>query len=177
MTMIKDAPDFARQAHEGQTRKGARRDPYISHVEEVAGLVARFGGGPEVEAAAWLHDTVEDCGVSNLEIARRFGPVVAEIVAEVSDDKALDKAERKRLQIEHAPMKSAAAALVTLCDKLANVRSLADDPPSDWPLARQAEYLDWAETVVARLPSGADPGRAAFAAQMVLSRAALAGRR
>ncbi len=44
------------------------------------------------------------------------------IVSEVSDDKSLPKAERKRLQIEHASDCSERAKLVKLADKLHNLR-------------------------------------------------------
>jgi hypothetical protein len=46
------------------------------------------------------------------------------IVAEVTDDKSLPKAERKRLQIVNAPKKSPGAKLVKLADKLYNLRDL-----------------------------------------------------
>ena len=49
---------------------------------------------------------------------------VADIVKEVTDDKGLEKAERKRLQIEHAPHASHRAKLVKLADKLYNLRDL-----------------------------------------------------
>lgn len=88
----------------------------------------------------------------------------------------LPKARRKELQIEHAPHKSPQAALLKICDKLSNIRAVAETPPSDWPQARRAAYLDWAEAVVAGLPAGADPARPAFAAQLAASRAAVAAR-
>ncbi|TMG75756.1 MAG: phosphohydrolase, partial [Betaproteobacteria bacterium] len=64
------------------------------------------------------------------------------------DDKSLPKAERKQLQIEHAPHLSRAAKLVKLADKIANLRDVADHPPSQWPLERRREYFDWAKRVV-----------------------------
>ena len=67
---------------------------------------------------------------------------------EVTDDKALIKAERKRLQIEHAPHLSREAKLVKLADKICNVRDVASAPPADWPLERRREYFDWAKRVV-----------------------------
>lgn len=176
MNRIDDARRFAEAAHAGQTRKGAGREPYVVHLEEVATLVARFGGSRAQVMAAWLHDTVEDQGVSPDELEARFGPEVAGLVRELTDDKALDKAERKRLQIAHAPDKSPAAALVKICDKLSNIRAVADTPPLHWPVARQAAYLDWANAVVAALPEVAGAARAAFAGQLVLSRAAVAVR-
>ena len=57
-----------------------------------------------------------------------------DIVVEVTDDKSLPKAERKRLQVEHAAGISAPAKLVKLADKISNLRDVADCPPPDWSL-------------------------------------------
>lgn len=170
---IAQAEAFARKAHAGQTRKGEGAEPYAIHLEEVAALVARFGGADEVIMAAWLHDTIEDCAVSEAEIRDRFGAAVAAMVVELTDDKALPKAERKRLQVVNAPGKSEGAALVKLCDKMSNVRAVGEAPPVHWPLARRMAYLDWAETVVAALPCGHEAARAEFAACLTASRAAV----
>jgi len=75
---------------------------------------------PTVLAAALLHDTVEDTGTTFEENLRRvFGSQVAAIIREVTDDKSLPKAERKRLQIERAAHASRGAKLVKLADKSA----------------------------------------------------------
>lgn len=74
--------------------------------------------------AALLHDTVEDTDTSPAELEAKFGPVVARIVWEVTDDKSLPKQERKRQQVEHAPQCSRQAKLVKLADKLYNLRDL-----------------------------------------------------
>ena len=50
--------------------------------------------------AALLHDAVEDQEISIEMIVREFGNQVGDIVLEVTDDKTLPKAERKRKQIE-----------------------------------------------------------------------------
>jgi (p)ppGpp synthase/HD superfamily hydrolase len=171
---IEKARAFAARAHEGQRRKGASGEPYLVHLEEVAALVAGAGGGPVAICAAWLHDTVEDCGATLADLAAGFGAEVAAIVAELTDDKSLPKPERKRLQVVHAPGKSPQAALVKIADKLSNIRALEASPPADWPMARRLDYLDWAEAVVARLPAAADPLRAEFAAQLAASRASVA---
>jgi (p)ppGpp synthase/HD superfamily hydrolase len=63
-----------------------------------------------------LHDAIEDQEVPSDLIAREFGNRVAALVAEVTDDKSLDKAERKRPQVEHAPKKTDAAKLIKLPD-------------------------------------------------------------
>lgn len=176
MSNVDMARQFAEVAHAGQTRKGAAKEPYIRHVAEVAALVAGFGGSSGQVMAAWLHDTVEDCGVLPEEVAELFGAEVAALVAEMTDDKALPKAERKQLQVDHAAHKSDAAALIKICDKLSNIRAVGTAPPVHWPVARQAAYLDWAEAVVVRLPSGADPARAAFAEALAGSRRLVAAR-
>lgn len=74
--------------------------------------------------AALLHDTVEDTDTTPAELEAKFGPTVARIVQEVTDDKNLPKQERKRLQVEHAPHCSHQAKLVKLADKLYNLRDL-----------------------------------------------------
>ena len=104
-----------------------------------------------VLVAALLHDTVEDTQTTVAELAGRFGPRISGIVAEVTDDKSLPKAERKRLQIEHAEHLSRRARLVKLADKICNVRDVAANAPHDWPLARRREYFDWAKAVVDRI--------------------------
>jgi guanosine-3',5'-bis(diphosphate) 3'-pyrophosphohydrolase len=79
------------------------------------------------------------------------------VVQEVTDDKTLPKAERKRLQIEHAPHLSLRAKQIKLADKAANVQSVTRTPPANWPLKRRVEYLDWTEQVVAGLRGSCPP--------------------
>ena len=110
-----------------------------------------FSGGiddPIVLQAALLHDTVEDTDTTLDEIEEHFGKAVRDVVAEVTDDKNLPKAERKRLQVVNAPKKSPRAKLVKLADKLYNLRDLLRLPPADWSEARQQEYFVWASNVV-----------------------------
>ena len=59
--LISRAERFARVRHEGQFRKGKAKEPYTNHLVEVAALVERWSGSESAIAAAWLHDTVEDC--------------------------------------------------------------------------------------------------------------------
>ena len=84
------------------------------------------------------------------------------MVAEVTDDKNLPKAERKRLQIEHAAGISPGAKLVKLADKICNLRDVADRPPAKWDLRAPAGVLRVGEAGDRRL-RGAHPGlEAAF---------------
>ena len=161
--LIEKAKAFAVAAHAGQFRKGAAREPYSVHLAEVAALTEEFGGSHDSIAAAWLHDTVEDCAVLPETIAAEFGAQVALMVAQLTDDKTLEKAERKRMQVVNAPGKVPGAALVKLCDKISNVGALASSPPEDWPQARRLAYVDWAETVVGALPGLPATGLRRFA--------------
>jgi (p)ppGpp synthase/HD superfamily hydrolase len=137
--------------HVTQRRKGAAGEPYVNHLIEVADLVAGAGASEDVICAALLHDAIEDQGITAAEIASLFGPDVAAMVCEVTDDKSLPKAERKALQIVHAPTLSPGAKLIKLADKISNVRSVASSPPAHWPLQRRIDYIEWCRQVVAGL--------------------------
>jgi len=146
---------FAAERHARQKRKGAAAEPYINHLLEVADLVASALTEPDTNLlmAALLHDVVEDVGVTKAEVADLFGSDVAELVAEVTDDKSLPKAERKRLQIVNAPKKSIRAQAIKVADKISNLRAILNSPPEDWSAERKKEYFDWAKQVVDGLPS------------------------
>ena len=76
---------------------------------------------------------------------------MAEIVAEVSDDKTVEKAERKRRQVATAHKKSDQAKMLKLADKTSNLRAIAFSPSPDWSVKRRLEYIDWAKNVAAGL--------------------------
>ena len=149
---------FAAHKHRDQRRKDAEASPYINHPIALADVLVNEGGVSDVEviSAALLHDTVEDTATTPQELEKAFGARIARIVAEVTDDQALPKAERKRLQVEHAASISDEAKLVKLADKICNLRDVVDHPPAKWDLKRRAEYFDWAKSVVDRL-RGAHP--------------------
>ena len=121
----------------------ARLDPQVRPDD---GLVEAYN--EFVSAVNELHDTIEDTGTKENEIADRFGNTVLNIVKEVTDDKEKPKHERKILQIEHAPTLSNEAKLVKLADKISNIDDVINNPPPDWSNERRHEYLDWAEQVV-----------------------------
>ena len=105
----------------------------------------------DVICAALLHDTVEDTDTTPEELEREFGKEIRAIVMDVTDDKTLEKADRKQRQIEHAAHISDQAKVVKLADKISNLRDVASNPPSDWDLQRRQEYFDWAKAVIDRL--------------------------
>ena len=132
--LITKAAEYAERAHEGQTRKYTG-DPYFVHVARVAHLVEERGGTPDMIAAAFLHDTVEDTSTTILDIVANFGPTVAKLVEELTDvytheafpDK--NRAERKRLECERMATISDEAKAIKLCDLIDNTDSIVRHDP------------------------------------------------
>ena len=153
MTKIIKAVHFAAQKHTNQRRKNPGESPYINHPIEVAEHLQRVGGVDDeaILVAALLHDTIEDTETTEDEIRAEFGDEVTLLVLECTDDKSLEKAERKRLQVVNAPKKSPGAKQIKIADKTCNLRSILDDPPAGWPLTRQLDYFQWASEVIAGL--------------------------
>jgi guanosine-3',5'-bis(diphosphate) 3'-pyrophosphohydrolase len=145
------AADFAAKKHRDQRRKNGEI-PYINHPVSVARRLAELGGveDPITLAAALLHDTVEDTETSPDEIESVFGPEIASVVAEVTDDKSLSKVERKRAQIRHASSISTRARMVKMADKLDNLDGMTTSPPTGWDTARIRGYFAWGHAVVAQ---------------------------
>lgn len=147
--LITKAVHFAADKHRDQRRKGEDAIPYINHPAEVAELLAKHTDGKDtiLILGGLLHDTVEDTETTFEELEREFGKEVADLVAEVTDDKSLPKMERKRLQVEHAPHTSERARQIKLADKISNLQSILEVPPSGWDNARKVEYFEWAKKV------------------------------
>jgi len=141
---------FAALKHRDQRRKDLEASPYINHPIALANILCNEGGvcDENVLCAALLHDTVEDTETTPEELTEVFGETISDLVMELTDDKSLPKAERKRLQIEHAVHASHQAKLVKLADKISNLRDIASSPPAGWDLVRKQEYFDWAKKVV-----------------------------
>jgi len=155
---------FAAHKHRDQRRKDEGASPYINHPIALADILVNEGGVTDhvVLCAAILHDTIEDTETTYEELISVFGKDIADVVNEVTDDKSLDKAERKLLQIEHAAHASPRAKLVKLADKTCNLREIAATPPADWSEQWRNEYFDWAQRVVAGMRGQNSALEAAF---------------
>ena len=158
LVLLLKALSFAAHKHRDQRRKDAEASPYINHPIALAEVLTGEGGVTDIEvlAAALLHDTIEDTATTLEELCGQFGERIAGMVAEVTDDQDLPKAERKRLQIAHAAGISPGAKLVKLADKICNLRDVAERPPAKWDLQRRQEYFEWAKQVIDQL-RGAHP--------------------
>jgi (p)ppGpp synthase/HD superfamily hydrolase len=119
---------FATQAHDGQRRKGTDV-PYIVHpIGVLLTLMQADETDPEVLAAALLHDTVEDTGVTLGQIRERFGARVARIVEGCSEpDKSDSWENRKQHTVAHLRTAPRDVQLVSAADKLNNLRSMIVD--------------------------------------------------
>ncbi len=131
--LVRRAEEFAKRAHGelGQRRKYTG-EPYEVHPEAVARLVASVTDDPEVIAAAWLHDVVEDTGVTLKEIEQEFGARVMELVADLTDVSRQpdgNRAVRKAIDLAHTAKAAPEAKTVKLADLIDNCRSIAAHDP------------------------------------------------
>ena len=153
LSLIFKALSFAADKHRDQRRKDSNGSPYINHPIELVRVLCEEGNiyDPHTLCAALLHDTLEDTDTTPEQLEMEFGSAVRQIVVEVTDDKRLPKAERKRLQIVHAREISREAKLVKIADKICNLRDVHRCPPVGWDLKRRQGYFDWAHEVVGKM--------------------------
>jgi len=127
--LLDRAIEFAVKSHSGVYRKG-RMIPYILHPMEAAAVAATMTEDVHVLAACVLHDVVEDTPCTVEDLRAMFGDRVAELVDAVSENKRahLAAAEtwlvRKQETLEHLKTAERDVKIMTLGDKLSNIRSL-----------------------------------------------------
>lgn len=132
-------------AHEGQTRKYTG-EPYHEHPRAVAELVAASGGSPEMQAAALLHDVLEDTEITADLIEGVCGTRVRELVEELTEG-SFDgnRAERKAQERERLSRVSPEAQFIKVCDMIDNTRSISVHDPSFWKVYRKEKQQLLAE--------------------------------
>lgn len=117
--------------------------PYITHLEQVRAVLADFGYDGPLGVAAWLHDTIEDTGVTREEIAVRFGDEVAALVWAVTGEGAT---RHERNQSAYAKIRAyPPAAILKLADRIANVEASRTRP--DKLQMYQREHAAFAEAL------------------------------
>lgn len=122
---------FARETHKNQTRKYTG-NPYADHLAEVAGIVATvapFGSMSLMVSVAWLHDCVEDCGVSVSELKDRFGSEVAFGVLALSDMETGNRAERKKASCAWLARQDGWIQTIKCADLISNTSSIVMHDP------------------------------------------------
>jgi (p)ppGpp synthase/HD superfamily hydrolase len=128
--LVERARMFATAAHAavGQLRKYTF-EPYIVHPAEVVQILKTRPHDPEMVAAAWLHDVVEDTGVSIEVIRAEFGSKVSDLVGwltDVSRPEQGNRATRKAIDRAHTASAPAEAQTIKLCDLISNTRSIVE---------------------------------------------------
>jgi len=130
MELVEKARVFATAAHASaaQLRKYTN-EPYIVHPREVARIVGTVPHSYEMLAAAWLHDVVEDTGVTLEVIREEFGDDVATLVGwltDVSRPEQGNRATRKAIDRAHTAMAPADAQTIKLADLISNCTSIVE---------------------------------------------------
>lgn len=130
METVEKARVFATAAHASaaQLRKYTN-EPYIVHPTEVVKIVSSVSHSKEMLAAAWLHDVVEDTGVTIEVIRAEFGDEISELVGwltDVSRPEQGNRATRKAIDRAHTAMAPADAQTIKLADIISNCTSIKE---------------------------------------------------
>jgi (p)ppGpp synthase/HD superfamily hydrolase len=89
------AKKIATKEHKEQYRKD-KKTPYIKHPEEVVKLLKEIGiKNQDIICAAWLHDTIEDCGLTKKFIEKEFNPNIARIVKALTRDVSREEYKKR----------------------------------------------------------------------------------
>lgn len=131
--LVERARAFAYAAHNGiNHERKYTGEPYTVHLEEVFELVKAAGLGDEAQAAALLHDTIEDCNASFCDIELRFGHRVAATVWDLTDEPTRDginREQRKRIDRQRLFAADADTQSIKCADMISNTSSIADHDP------------------------------------------------
>lgn len=119
---------FARNAHKDQVRKYTGV-PYTDHLAEVVGIVSTVRRAETVLATAWLHDVVEDCGVTGYELQQLFGEKIAQGVLLLSDMEQGNRATRKQLSRERLALAPDWVQDIKVADLISNTSSIVQHDP------------------------------------------------
>lgn len=125
---IKEAYDFAEQAHHGQVRKSG--EPYILHPVTVADILVDMGMDVLSIIAALLHDVVEDTTVDLATVRAKFGETCAMLVDGLTKLEKIRFQSKEEQQNENYRKMFVAMAqdirviLIKLADRLHNMRTL-----------------------------------------------------
>jgi len=149
LKLILDALVFAAEKHQYQRRNGFDELPYVNHLIKVAHQLFNNGESENTTllVAAVLHDCLEDTDATEREISQKFGPVVMNIVKELTDDMSRPYNDRKKSQIEGASGLSDNAKKLRIADKTCNIRDIMNYPLS-WDDQKIQDYIYYSEKVV-----------------------------
>lgn len=132
MSIAFKAMQFAREVHKDQLRKYTN-NPYTDHLAEVAGIVSTVAGDfinqSELIATAWLHDCVEDQGVTEEQLVEEFGIWIAGGVMWLSDLEKGNRTERKAASRARLYESPGWVQTVKCADLISNTSSIVKHDP------------------------------------------------
>lgn len=151
MNIQEKALRFAFDAHQGGVRKDASRSPYIVHPIGVVNILVAHGEqDPEVIAAGYLHDVIEDTATTWNELRKIFGAKVASIVGEVTNNPLLGSKGKVEDVLLRSASFSYGASVIKLADKIYNVNDAIHNPPIKSGKKWKERYIsDATELVIA----------------------------
>ena len=132
--VVEKAFEYASKVHKGQTRLSG--DPFITHPLAVAMIMADLEQDPTTIAAALLHDTIEDGGLTEEVLARDFSGEIASLVEGVTKLGQLTYESREERQAENfrkmflAMGEDIRIIIIKLADRLHNMQTLEFLPPA-----------------------------------------------
>ena len=128
LARLRRAFAFAAERHAGQRRKSG--EPYLSHLLEVAHILADMRLDEPTLVGGLLHDTVEDTTATLREIGDLFGPEIARSVDGVTKIGRLRFQSTETRQAETfrkmllAMVQDIRVILIKLADRMHNMRTL-----------------------------------------------------
>ena len=125
--LLEGAFRLAQAAHHGARRADGTN---IEHPVAVAALLNSEGYDENIVAAGLLHDVIEDTTTDIEEIEDRFGPEVARLVREMTEDPEIEPYERRKAEHRARIARDRNVAAIYAADKLAGARSMLEDPSS-----------------------------------------------
>lgn len=139
------AQAFATDKHSSQFRRDG--SPYINHPKAVAKGVRKYKGDSknikDIEAAAYLHDTLEDTDTTYEELLDMFGKVTADMVMELTSDKEEIKKIGKTSYLQRKMQRMSSYALVIkLVDRLHNLSDLKTAQDPKWAIKYALQSYD-----------------------------------
>ena len=144
-SIIIKAFEFAKEAHKGQKRHS--KEDYITHPLAVAKILVDLKQDEKVIAAALLHDTIEDCDVTDEDIEQSFDTEIAQLVKGVTNLGKIYFESKEEKQAENfrrmfiAMAKDIRVLIIKLADRLHNMRTL-DHLPLHRKIKISVETMD-----------------------------------